>query len=59
MNTIWHQRNYQYDPDPMHISQLAFYYHCTKRKPFLFYVNENEYTIFDDMHDMLRNDYLE
>ena len=47
------------DPDPMHVSQLAFYYHCTKRKPFLFYVNENEYIIFDNTHDMLRNDYLE
>jgi len=45
-------------PDPMHISQVSFYYHCTKRKPFLFYVNENEYTIFDDTHDMLRPDYL-
>ena len=46
------------DPDPMHISQLSFYYHCTKRKPFLFYVNENEYTIFYDTHDMLKHDYL-
>ena len=45
-------------PDPMHISQLSFYYHCTNRKPFLFYVNENEYRIFDDTHDMLRPDYL-
>ena len=47
------------DPDPMHISQVAFYYHCTNRKPFLFYVNENEYRIFDDMHNMLKPDYLE
>jgi hypothetical protein len=46
------------DPDPMHISQVAFYYHCTNRKPFLFYVNENEYRIFDDTHDMLRPDHL-
>jgi hypothetical protein len=46
------------DPDPMHVSQLAFYHHCTNKKPFLFYVNENEYTIFDDTHDMLRADYL-
>jgi hypothetical protein len=45
-------------PDPMHVSQVSFYYHCTKRKPFLFYVNENEYTIFDDTHDMLKPDYL-
>ena len=45
-------------PDHEHVTQLAFYYHCTKRKPFLFYVNENEYRIFDDTHDMLRPDYL-
>ena len=25
----------------------------------MFYVNENEYIIFDDTHDMLRPDYLE
>ena len=47
------------DPDPMHVSQVAFYHHCTNRKFFLFYVNENEYRIFDDTHDMLRPDYLE
>ena len=47
------------DPDPMHVSQVAFYHHCTNRKFFLFYVNENEYRIFDDTHDMLRSDYLE
>ena len=44
------------DPDPMHVSQVAFYYHCTQKKPFLFYVNENEYRIFDDTHDMLKPD---
>ena len=46
------------DPDPTHVSQVAFYFHCTQKKPFLFYVNENEYTVFDDGHDMLRPDYL-
>ena len=45
-------------PDPVHVSQVAFYHHCTNRKFFLFYVNENEYTIFDDTHDMLKPDYL-
>ena len=47
------------DPDPMHISQVSFYYHCTKRKPFLFYVNEKDYIIFDDSHELLSKDYLE
>jgi hypothetical protein len=47
------------EPDPMHISQVAFYYHCTKRKPFLVYVNENEYKLFDDQYYQLSPNYLE
>jgi hypothetical protein len=47
------------EPDPLHASQLSFYYHCTKRKPFLFYVNEKDYVIFDDSHERLSRDYLE
>ena len=47
------------EPDPMHISQVAFYYHCTKRKPFLVYVNENEYRLFDDEYYQLTPNYLE
>ncbi len=46
------------DPDPMHVAQVAFYFHCTKKKPFLFYVNENEYKIFDDTHELLKPNYL-
>ena len=47
------------EPDHLHASQLSFYYHCTKRKPFLFYVNEKDYVIFDDSHELLSKDYLE
>ena len=47
------------EPDHLHTSQLSFYYHCTKRKPFLFYVNEKDYVIFDDSHELLSKDYLE
>tara|TARA_Y100000004_G_scaffold130609_1_gene147295 strand:- start:149 stop:1063 length:915 start_codon:yes stop_codon:yes gene_type:complete len=47
------------EPDPNHVSQVAFYYHCTKRKPHLVYVNENEYKIFDDQYYQLSPNYLE
>ena len=47
------------EPDPMHIKQVAFYYHCTKRKPHLVYVNENEYKIFDEQYYQLNPKYLE
>jgi len=47
------------EPDPMHIKQVAFYYHCTKRKPHLVYVNENEYQIFDKEYYQLNPKYLE
>lgn len=47
------------EPDPTHVSQVAFYYHCTKRKPHLVYVNENEYKIFDDQYYQLSPNYLE
>tara|TARA_R110002126_G_scaffold42957_2_gene123510 strand:- start:1469 stop:2374 length:906 start_codon:yes stop_codon:yes gene_type:complete len=46
-------------PDDNHISQVAFYYCATKKKPYLFYVNDNGYVIFDNTHEKLQLDYLE
>jgi hypothetical protein len=43
------------EPQLDHIAQLSFYWHCSKRKPFLFYVNEEDYKIFDEFTD----EYLE
>ena len=43
------------EPQMDHIAQLSFYWHCCKRKPFLFYVNEEDYKIFDEFTD----EYLE
>ena len=43
------------EPQLDHIAQLSFYWHCCKRKPFLFYVNEEDYKIFDEFTD----EYLE
>jgi len=47
------------EPDPMHIKQVAFYYHCTNRIPYLVYVNEVEYKIFDKEYYQLNPKYLE
>ena len=43
------------EPQLDHIAQLSFYWHCAKKKPFLFYVNEEDYKIFDEFTD----EYLE
>ena len=34
------------EPDEAHLKQLAFYWHCTKKTPYLVYVNHEEYKIF-------------
>jgi len=39
--------------------QVAFYWKCTGKKPFLVLVNENDYLIYDDTHDALRADHLD
>ena len=59
MNTILQQPIYQLNLILCTQVKLSFYYHCTKRKPFLFYVNEKDYVIFDDSHERLSRDYLE
>jgi hypothetical protein len=47
------------EPDDNHISQISFYYCATKKKPFLFYVNNDGYVIFDSTHEKLKLKYLE
>jgi len=34
------------EADEAHLKQLAFYWHCTKKTPYLVYVNHEEYKIF-------------
>jgi len=34
------------ESDEAHLKQLAFYWHCTKKTPYLVYVNHEEYKIF-------------
>jgi len=47
------------EPDPININQVAFYRIATEKQPFLFYVNEKEYIIFDNNHPALWDDHLE
>lgn len=35
------------EPEEAHLKQLAFYFHATKKKPYLVYVNPEEYKIFE------------
>jgi hypothetical protein len=34
-----------------HLVQLSFYWYCTKKKPVLFYVNDEDYKIFDGFEE--------
>ena len=47
------------DPDPVNITQVAFYKIASGKTPFLFYANENDFIIFDDTHPALFDDHLE
>ena len=39
--------------------QVAFYWKCTGKKPFLGLANETDYLIFDDTHEKMKADHLE
>lgn len=40
------------------IDQVAFYYEACGKQPFIAYVNEKDYIIFDNTHEMMQPDYL-
>jgi len=46
-------------PDENHVAQVAFYWKATKKRPYLFYVNDKEYKIFDYTNEKLTFDYLD
>jgi hypothetical protein len=46
-------------PDENHLAQVAFYWKATKKRPYLFYVNDKEYKIFDYTNEKLTFDYLD
>ena len=41
------------------MAQVAFYLKATKKRPYLFYVNDKEYKIFDYTNEKLTFDYLD
>lgn len=54
-----YQQTLPEEPNVKNVEQLSFYWKSTNKKPFLFYVNDEGYKIFDDSHEMLKPDYLE
>ena len=47
------------EPTFENLTQTSFYFMCTKKIPFLVYVNDKEHIIFDQSHDLMKADHLE
>ena len=47
------------EPTLDNLTQTSFYYMCTKKIPFLVYVNDKEHIIFDQSHELMKADHLE
>lgn len=47
------------EPTIENLTQTAYYYMATKKRPFLVYVNDHDAIIFDDSHELLKPDHLE
>jgi|TARA_R110000744_G_scaffold213288_1_gene332201 hypothetical protein len=47
------------EPTFDNLTQTSFYYMCTKKIPFLVYVNDKEHIIFDQSHELMKKDNLE
>ena len=47
------------EPQLDHLTQTSFYYVCTKKIPYLIYVNDKEHIIFDQSHELMKKDHLE
>jgi hypothetical protein len=47
------------EPTFDNLTQTSFYYMCTKKIPFLVYVNDKEHIVFDQSHELMKKDYLE
>ena len=47
------------EPTFDNLTQTSFYYMCTKKIPFLVYVNDKEHIVFDQSHELMKADYLE
>jgi len=47
------------EPTFDNLTQTSFYYMCTKKIPFLVYVNDKEHIVFDQSHQLMKKDHLE
>jgi len=47
------------EPTTDNLTQTSFYYMCTKKIPYLIYVNDKEHIIFDETHELMKKDHLE
>ena len=47
------------EPTFDNLTQTSFYYMCTKKIPFLVYVNDKEHIVFDQSHELMKADHLE
>ena len=47
------------EPTFENLTQTSFYFMCTKKIPFLVYVNDKEHIVFDQSHDLMKADHLE
>jgi hypothetical protein len=47
------------EPTIENLTQTSFYYMATKKIPYLVYVNDKNYVIFDQSHELMKADHLE
>ena len=47
------------EPTLDNLTQTSFYFMCTKKIPYLIYVNDKEHIIFDKSHELMKKDHLE
>ena len=47
------------EPTIENLTQTSFYFMCTKKIPYLIYVNDKEHITFDQSHELMKKDHLE
>ena len=47
------------EPTIENLTQTSFYYMTTKKIPYLVYVNDKDYVIFDQSHELMKADHLQ
>jgi len=47
------------EPTLENLTQTSFYYMATKKIPYLVYVNDKDYIIFDQSHELMKADHLQ